>query len=211
MEKILLSSRAFVNQAITESFLSLLGIIDYQHDQLVIITNSVREGKSHPKMIDLKTTLENIGFQNIILFDVFKNDPNLLKTAKAIILNGGYEFILLDSLRQTGSVALLKKLILNGKPVYGISAGAIVLGPDLDLFAKLYPEDNFNNDSDTASINATSIRIYPHYDKHLQDNPQLESSIKAFEKSTNSNITRLGNDEGIVIRDGVTTLISPAD
>lgn len=39
MKKMLLSSRAFINSTITKSFLSLLDPIDYQHDQLVIITN----------------------------------------------------------------------------------------------------------------------------------------------------------------------------
>lgn len=207
MKKMLLSSRAFINSTITKSFLSLLDPIDYQHDQLVIITNSVREGKSHPKMIGLQKIIQNLGFNNVILFDAFHDAPEILKTAKAIILNGGYEFLLLDNLRQSGTLNLLQHLISSGKPVYGISAGAIVLGPDLALFMKLYPEDNFNHDIDTNAIDATNIRIYPHYDKHIQDNPQLENSIKAFESNTKATITRLRNDQAILIKDGLSQLI----
>ncbi|KRL01158.1 Type 1 glutamine amidotransferase-like domain-containing protein [Liquorilactobacillus capillatus] len=208
MENILLSSRAFINKKITQGFLSLLGNTNFDSDQLVIIVNSVREGKKHPQMIELQQTVKLLGFKKVILFDVLSDDPVILKTAKGIILNGGYEFLLLDSLKKSGLIDFLKSLAVQGKPFYGISAGAIVLGPDLDLYNVIYPEDNFNNTSELTAINATDIRIYPHYDKHIEINQQLETTIKYFEKQTKTEVTRLDNEQAILIKNNCLQLLT---
>ncbi|MDN2452140.1 Type 1 glutamine amidotransferase-like domain-containing protein [Lactobacillus sp. UCMA15818] len=210
MNNILLSSRAFINKGITQSFISLLGNIDFEADQIVIIVNSVKEGKNHPKMMELQQTVQALGFENVILFDALSDKSVMLETAKAIILNGGYEFLLLDNLRKAGIIGILRDLAAKDTPFYGISAGAIVLGPDLDLYDELYPEDNFNNDVDMTSINATSFRIYPHYDVHLKLDRHLNSTINDFEEKTKKTITRLTNEQGILIKNNKSILIDPA-
>lgn len=209
MSNILLSSRAFINKNITRSFINLLGNVDFEADQIVIIINSVKEGKNHPKMIELRKTVQALGFKNVILFDALADNPIILENAKAVILNGGYEFLLLDNLKKAGIIDFLQKLAIKGKPFYGISAGAIVLGPDLDLYDELYPEDNINNDIDMISINATSFRIYPHYDAHLKLDGHLQETISNFEEKTGKSITRLTNEQGILIRNDEGILIGP--
>ncbi|MDV7758598.1 Type 1 glutamine amidotransferase-like domain-containing protein [Liquorilactobacillus mali] len=209
MKNILLSSRAFINKEITQSFLNMLGDIDFASDQVIIIVNSVKEGKRHPKMIELQQTVRTLGFENVVLFDALSDNSDILKTAKAIILNGGYEFLLLDSLRKTGVISVLQGLTLKGTPLYGISAGAIVLGPDLDLYNELYPEDNINDDVDMTSISVTDIRIYPHYDVHSKLDHRLKNAIDEFEKKTQKSITRLTNEQGILIKNNKNILISP--
>ncbi|WP_220740705.1 Type 1 glutamine amidotransferase-like domain-containing protein [Leuconostoc miyukkimchii] len=209
MVKILLSSRAFINKLITENFINLLGEVNYNQDLIVIIVNSVTEGKTHPKMIELQKFVNKMGFKKVVLFDVSEDDQAILFSAKAIILNGGYQFILLDNLIKYGYLKILRNLVYQGKPFYGISAGAIVLGPDLSLYANLYPEDDLNKDSRTTAIGATSIRVYPHYDKHSKINDQLEKNIKNFELRTNTIISRLDNEQGIFVMNDQIKLISP--
>ena len=59
MSNILLSSRAFINKNITRSFINLLGNVDFEADQIVIIVNSVKKGKNHPKMIELQRNVKH--------------------------------------------------------------------------------------------------------------------------------------------------------
>lgn len=98
---------------------------------------------------------------------------------------------------------VLRTLILKGVPTYGISAGAIVLGPDLGLYQVIYPEDNLFHDKDISGLHVTDIRIYPHYDQHLAQDPTLAEKISKWETATHNHVIRIANDEGVVIRDNV--------
>lgn len=200
MTSILLSSRAFVTDLITHTFFELMAD-GSKNRPVVIIVNSVKEGKQHPKMIALKNTLIQKGVSRPILFDVYHDDVAVLKQAAAIILNGGYEFFLLHSLKESGMDQVFRTLILKGVPTYGISAGAIVLGPDLGLYQVIYPEDNLFHDKDISGLHVTDIRIYPHYDQHLAQNPTLAEKISKWETATHNHVIRIANDEGVVIRD----------
>ncbi|WP_400250220.1 Type 1 glutamine amidotransferase-like domain-containing protein [Lactiplantibacillus plantarum] len=133
------------------------------------------------------------------LLDVLTDDLAALNTATVIILNGGYEFLLLKNLRETHVLERLRTLALAGKPIYGISAGAILLGPDLDLYAYLYPEDNTEQLASTTAINATTIRIYPHYDVHCEVKPQLPQLITDWEHKTGVTVKRLTNNQGLLV------------
>lgn len=206
MANLLLSSRAFCNQAITDAFLALVK----PNATIVIIVNSVTEGKRHPQMQALQRTIQQLGFEHVTLLDVLTDDLATLETADAIVLNGGYEFLLLSNLRKMNLLTRFRQLALAGKPFYGISAGAILLGPDLDLYTQLYPEDNTEQLTHAPAINATPIRIYPHYDAHCQLNPNLPSLITDWERQNGSHVTRLTNDQGLRIRGTEVQLIQPA-
>ena len=105
----------------------------------------------------------------------------------------------LRSLNLSLEQAIRFDLGLAGKPIYGISAGAILLGPDLDLYAYLYPEDNTEQLASTTAINATTIRIYPHYDVHCEVKPQLPQLITDWEHKTGVTVKRLTNNQGLLV------------
>ena len=200
MLNILLSSRAFCSAAITDAFLSMFPAVDRANAAIVIIVNAVDNGKRHPQMLALQQTVRQLGFTQVQLLDVLTDDLTVLDTADAIILNGGYEFLLLKSLQRVGLLSRLRQLALTGKPIYGISAGAILLGPDLDLYATLYPEDNVDRLTVTTAIAATAVRIYPHYDRHCEYNPQLPQLITDWERRTGQIVTRLTNSQGRLLQ-----------
>ncbi|WP_047999553.1 Type 1 glutamine amidotransferase-like domain-containing protein [Lactiplantibacillus herbarum] len=207
MQQLLLSSRAFCNQKITDAFMEMVQSSHGQTERILIIVNSVSEGKQHPKMIELQETVRSLGFDQVDLFDVLTDDLMELTTAKAIILNGGYEFLLLKNLRIANVLGELRKLARTGTPIYGISAGAILLGPDLELFAQLFPEDNEEHLTTSTAINATPVRIYPHYDLQCELNPQLPALVEAWEQQTGETVTRLTNAQGLLICDSQQRLI----
>ncbi len=142
LANLLLSSRAFKTPAITNAFFRLLS---EQHDAQVpiaIIVNAVKEGKQHPQNLALLQKIKSLGFSNTTLVDVLTDNLTHLREAQMIVLNGGFEFYLLHCLKQSGAFSMIKDRIMTGIPAYGISAGAIALGPDEALFEALYPEDN---------------------------------------------------------------------
>ncbi|MDV0430871.1 Type 1 glutamine amidotransferase-like domain-containing protein [Lactiplantibacillus sp. DA1] len=207
MSNLLLSSRAFCHVTLTHAFLALVSPVDRTTAKIVIIVNSVNNGKKHPKMLELQQTVRRLGFVDVQLLDVLTDDLTVLDTATAIILNGGYEFLLLENLRQMHLLQRLRQLALAGKPIYGISAGAILLGPDLDLYAQLYPEDNTERLTTTTAIGATTIRIYPHYEVHCELNPQLPHLIADWERQTGVSVTCLTNDQGLLLQGSRVQLI----
>ncbi|MBY8573908.1 Type 1 glutamine amidotransferase-like domain-containing protein [Lactiplantibacillus plantarum] len=199
MVKLLLSSRAFSTVAVTDAFFTLVAPVAKNSARIVIIVNSVSTGKNHPQMVALQQTVQQLGYAHVQLLDVLTDDLAALNTATVIILNGGYEFLLLKNLRETHVLERLRTLALAGKPIYGISAGAILLGPDLDLYAYLYPEDNTEQLASTTAINATTIRIYPHYDVHCEVKPQLPQLITDWEHKTGVTVKRLINNQGLLV------------
>ncbi|MCG5035969.1 Type 1 glutamine amidotransferase-like domain-containing protein [Lactiplantibacillus plantarum] len=125
MVKLLLSSRAFSTVAVTDAFFTLVAPVAKNSARIVIIVNSVSTGKNHPQMVALQQTVQQLGYAHVQLLDVLTDDLAALNTATVIILNGGYEFLLLKNLRETHVLERLRTLALAGKPIYGISAGAI--------------------------------------------------------------------------------------
>ncbi|WP_251899284.1 hypothetical protein [Lactiplantibacillus paraplantarum] len=94
MSNLLLSSRAFCHVTLTHAFLALVSPVDRTTAKIVIIVNSVNNGKKHPKMLELQQAVRRLGFVDVQLLDVLTDDLTVLDTATAIILNGGYEFLL---------------------------------------------------------------------------------------------------------------------
>jgi dipeptidase E len=199
VSNILLSSRAFKTTAITDAFHNLLIHSANNAPSITVIVNSVKEGKMHPKIIELQQRLKQLGFNDVTLLDVLHDDLSILNQTSLVILNGGYQFYLLHCLKKSGAFNLLKERIKDGMPVYGISAGALVLGPDINMYQYLYPEDNWFADTDLSAIGATKIRIYPHFDQHIQLDPQLATKLRHWEIVKNQTITRLTNQEALLI------------
>lgn len=199
MAKILLSSKALATKRITDTFLELVEPLNKEIDPIVIITNAVFETKKHPKSVELKKSFKQIGFFNVKLFDVLTDDLSQLKEAKAIIVMGGYVFPLLDSLKKSKADEVIKKFFDNDGLVYGISAGAMVLGNDVDFYNTLYPEDNPEKLSSKA-IGLIDFNIFPHIEVQLVENPDLLSKINEYEHKY-THIKTIKNDQAIVVVD----------
>lgn len=63
----------------------------------------------------------------------------------------------------------------------------------------LYPEDNTFAVTDLSALNAVDIRIYPHYKEHCGIYPNLEERILEFELKCNCKVTRLNNNQAILV------------
>lgn len=201
MRKLLLTAYGLCSEEIRSAFFKLVPK-DFKDLNIGIISTSQPKLKEkHPQMILVKNTFHEIGFQNVEFIDIEFENVLKLKKYDVIFLNGGYPFYLIYHLKKSGADIVLNELINDGKIVVGLSAGSIALGPDNEMCNYIYLEDNTFGVTDLSALSAIDIRIYPHYKEHCGINPNLEKSILEFELKYNCKVTRLNNNQAILVLD----------
>ncbi len=120
-----------------------------------ILLNEAREG------------LGKSGFQ-IEVIDLKVEDPNIVKSRleKVDIINvgGGNTFFLLYWVRKSGLDKYLKELIDQGKIYMGVSAGSIIMGPNIELSGwKKEWDENVVNLKDPTGLNLVPFAVSPHF------------------------------------------------
>jgi dipeptidase E len=81
----------------------------------------------------LRSTLEPLGVSHIESWSAFDgHDARELTDFDGVYIGGGNTYRLLQQVRASGFDAAITRFIREGGPVYGGSAGAILLGRDID-------------------------------------------------------------------------------
>lgn len=201
MKKLLLTANGLCSEEIRSAFLKLVPK-DFKDLNIGIISTSQPKLKEkHPKMILVKNTFHEIGFKKVEFIDIEFENSLKLKKYDVIFLNGGYPFYLIYHLKKSGADIILNELINDGKIVVGLSAGSIALGPDNKMYNYICSEDNTFGVTDLSALNAIDIRIYPHYKEHCEIHPNLVERILEFEQKFNCQVTRLNNNQAILVLD----------
>lgn len=91
--------------------------------------------------------------------------------------------------------------------MFGLSAGAMVFTPSIEIVDKLTPEINIVNLANFKGLSLTNTHIIPHYNKFLKRFDKLEDICKAYEQERNCTVVRLNDGDGIIIENGIETLI----
>lgn len=121
---------------------------------------------------------------------IFKNIENY----DAIYIGGGNTFKLLDFFNKNNLSAKLRNFYNSGRPVYGGSAGAIILGSDI----RTVDEENDANYPDFSGFNVlkNNTSIICHYDQ------SLDKKILDFINKYKQNVIALPEDSGLYVEDG---------
>jgi dipeptidase E len=103
----------------------------------------------------IKSTFRPFNFTDIEMWEDLNNKKySDLEKFGAIYIGGGNTFSLLNDLRNSGFIDLLKKFIRSGKLVYGGSAGAIIMGKSIETASFGDNADkNFVNLKDLSGLN----------------------------------------------------------
>jgi dipeptidase E len=199
MKRLLLTAYGLCTNEIKAAFYKLLPE-DFSALKVVIVTTSQPKLKEkHPQMISVKCTFHEMGFESVDFIDIEFEDSNKLQNYDIIFLNGGYPFYLMNHLKKNGANIILKKLIDDGKVIVGLSCGSYILGKDNTLCNYLYPEDNIFQTTDMSTLNAVDLRIWPHFKEHCSIYPDLAGKILEFESKYNCEVTRLNNNQAILV------------
>lgn len=113
-----------------------------------------------------KAAFENLGMKVEILNidqESYETIENTLNKNDYIFVSGGNTFYLLQELKRSNVDQLLIKLINRGKLYIGSSAGAMVIGPELDYIKSLDDYSKAPDLIDTKGLGIINISILPHF------------------------------------------------
>lgn len=186
--KLLLSSNGLINEELIETFISFVG----SRRKATIITTASQDYKENNKnTISLKSKLNELGFKTNYI-DLEFEDPKSLEQSEIIIINGGNPYCLLHHIRKSKSETILKNVISNDTPIWGISAGFMIFMKDLKIIDLLTPEMNNICIENKECLGSIEEIVIPHYDRFLQEGKINKRDIDKFEIESNYRIIRLG-------------------
>lgn len=143
------------------------------------------------------------GIEDILYFDLNKEyDPGLtgeLLACDAIHLSGGDPFQFLGSIKKRNFGPVLKKYHQNGGILLGISAGAIVLTPSINISHVFYKSRTDKH----QAVGLVDFHFLPHWN---QREDRLDDVIR-FSKEQNATVYACRDGDGMVFKDGEVELV----
>lgn len=200
--KLLLTSNGFYNDAIKEQFLKLINGEPNELNVAIITTASPQKDKNRFAQ-KAKEDFKDMGFQNIDFIDIEFDNPKSLAHKDVIYINGGNPFNLLFHTKQSGADSILRELVTKNVVIVGVSAGAVILGPNIKVVHFFTPQMNALNTKDFSALDLTDKLVFPHYDREdlFKDSTSktIEDRLKEFEILEGCEVTRLKDDEYITV------------
>lgn len=202
MSKLLLTSSGFYTGAIKNQFLKLLDG-DISRMKAAIITTASIQKANNKYAQKAKEDFKVMGFQNIDFIDIEFDNPETLTQYNVIYISGGNPFNLLFHTKKSGADVLLRKLAAQNVVIVGVSAGALLLGPNIKLVHFFTPQMNIHNMEDLTALHLTDKLIFPHYDREdlFKDGTgkSIEDRLTEFEAFEKCEVTRLRDDQFISV------------
>ena len=107
-----------------------------------------------------------------------------LNDYSAIFIGGGNTYKLLKGLKESGTFDKIQEYIRNNGIVVGCSAGAVILGKDIDIIASMDPNDVKLTDTKGFDV-LSGVSVFPHY-INLKSKLTDEENQARIDKFTNS-------------------------
>ena len=130
------------------------------------------------------------------------HDYKDLKNADIIFLDGGNTYFLLHYLKEHKLIEWFKKNKKN-KVFAGLSAGAIVLSPNINMAA--IPKDEADEpmfDENPESCKLVNFEIYPHFENSVKNNKE----VLKYSTSNSNLILAIPDGSGLVIDEDKTVM-----
>lgn len=156
-----------------------------------------------------RTVLQDMGFRfsELDIATIANNKAySVLKNIDVVFIAGGNTFYLLDQIRKTGFDKIISTFIKNGGLCIGASAGALILGPDIEI-ARDFDDPEHEFDLPTTGLGVIDFIPMPHYDMS-QRTEKIDALIKDYSKQYE--VISISDDEAIIVsNDGHKKVNSP--
>lgn len=155
---------------------------------------------------------EDLGLNNFMHFDAGQEFdasliPQLLK-CDAIHLSGGETSPFLMNLKNHGMLPVLSKYVQNGGVLIGVSAGAMLMCPSIDICNAVADENTMiqnakkkrkeapkTKEKSVSAMNLVSFEFFPHYENSDFTNHQIQSYVNKVRR----NVIASDDSQGVVI------------
>ena len=132
--------------------------------------------------------------------DLFEHQASELDQFDAVYIGGGNTFALLAELRKSGFDHYLREHVCRGKPTYGGSAGAVVLGRDIRTV-------NYLDRNEVGLVGTQGLDLAEGHAIWLHYQPQDDNLIDSYVRKYRQPVIALSERSGIVIdQDGLRTV-----
>ena len=109
-------------------------------------------------------TLARLGHRVVELDLDGADDLSALDSADAVFVDGGSPFFLLQAMRESGFDAAVTEAVRAGLPYVGMSAGAVVAGPDLEPLSTTSNTGLGPRLRSTEGLGLVDAVVFPHFD-----------------------------------------------
>lgn len=202
MANIFLTSNGFYTEIIKNEFLTVLNK-QLPNPKAVIITTASSQKEKNRYAVKAKNDLLGMGVNQVEFLDIEFEEANKLKQFNVVYINGGNPFNLLHHIRKSGADLILKELSKLNTIFVGVSAGAVILGLNIEVVNHFTPQMNTIEMNDLTALNITEKNIFPHFDREdiFKDNSgkSLDDRLKEFEKNRQNPVVRLKDDQFLLI------------
>ncbi|EKD23068.1 MAG: Peptidase S51 dipeptidase E [uncultured bacterium] len=189
--KLLLTSAGFRNKEVEVRFIELLNKPVEEINLIFIPTASRFEDEL--KYVEIsRQELIQLGIKNIKTLQLdHQITKDEIDKADVIYVCGGNTFYLIQQIRQSGFDKLLKSF--QGLYV-GVSAGSIVVGPNVEVSGPW--DENDINLTDTTGMNIVNVALIPHYQR------KEKSIVDDLKAKANYEIIELTDNQAVLVVDG---------
>ncbi len=146
---------------------------------------------------------QEVGFQQFHCLPVdvpfTQNDLKKALSSDVIYLAGGNTFYFLHHLRKSGMLPHLKRFVAHGGVLAGLSAGAIILTPNIRIAGPPLPEpdDNTVKLKNLRSLSLVRFEFYPHY----RSTPQTNRAILQYSRTNKFPILACPDGSGVTLNE----------
>ena len=194
--KLLLTSAGFLNKEVSDTFLSLLNKSTGQIHVVFIPTASRTEHELR-YVEESRQELVDLGITNITTLSLDRKvTAEEINSADAIYVCGGNTFYLLQKIRESGLDQLLPSF---GGLYVGVSAGSIVVGPNIEVSGPW--DENDVNLSDTTGIKIVDFAVVPHYQRKDQ------AIVENLKSRADYEIMELTDNQAVLVENGERKII----
>jgi dipeptidase E len=201
----LLTSNGLKGQ-LTDIFVSLLKKPASENSVAFDITAAYGEEDNPTWFEKFKDQLRQQGITNIQDLDLRnKNQEHveeMLSTKDIIFVNGGNTFFLLDCMRKAGFEKALKKLLSEDKLYVGVSAGGIVVTPNIAIAAVEPGDANNVGMQDFTGLDVVNFEFSP----HVPDMVSYES-VEKYSKTTRNKIYSVNDYAAVLVQDNKVSIV----
>jgi dipeptidase E len=174
----------------SERFFNLL-----PHKSVAIVTTAA-EGKENNRYSKLaKSQFKELGFNTVDFVDIESNAQTNFSRYNVIYVCGGNTFKLLKAAREGNFKDAIINLLGRDGIYIGVSAGAIILSPTIQIAASVDPEPNDIGLINLEGLSLVDFEIHPHHD------PSHDKELASYQKTTTNKIVKISNSQAIIISD----------
>lgn len=132
-----------------------------------------------------------------VMFVDLETDPNFDFSSYGIIyVNGGNTFYLLQYALATNFGQSVQALLDRGGIYIGVSAGSIIVCPDISIVDYTAGDPNEIGMTDFTALGLVDFYLDVHY------GPESEAALAAYEREYGRKVERLTDDQALLVENG---------